>query len=117
MAKALKAVTTFTRDGITLLNKSNSRNSNADNFDYRVITVSTSETTFTIDSNIGNARECVIVNTDSTNYIDVGFDTTRTDIRLNPGRVALFDIKPTQSALYLIASTASVEVEIMIAED
>lgn len=88
----------------------------AGNVDNRIVSVATSETTFTIDANIGNAGYVYAKNLDGTNYVDLGFATTVYPLRLKAGQVALFPITPAQSALYMLANTAACRVEIMVHE-
>ncbi len=87
------------------------------NIDYRIVSVASgSETTFTFDTNIGNAGYAYVKNLDGTNYVDLGFATTVYPLRLKAGQVALFPITPAQSALYMLANTAACRVEIMVHE-
>jgi len=87
-----------------------------DALDYRRIDVTTGEVTHTIDTAIGNAGMCLIINLDSTNFVDVGFATTVYPIRLLAEQATLLPLTPATSALYLKADTATCEVDIYIRE-
>lgn len=89
----------------------------AGNVDNRIVSVSSGgETTFTLDTNIGNAGYVYAKNLDATNYVDLGFATTVYPLRLKAGQVGIFPITPATSALYLLANTAACRVEIMVHE-
>ena len=58
---------------------------------------------------------CVIENLDSTYDVDIGFSTGVYGIRLKPGEVNVFRLKPGAS-LYLLAYTAPCIVDIQVLE-
>lgn len=85
--------------------------------DGRRVDVATSETTVTFDTNVGNAGYLVIINRDATNYIRFGFATTVYVGRLKAGEVAVLRIEPGTAAMYLIANTATCQVQFKLFED
>lgn len=85
-------------------------------WDYRNVNVGTSEYTFTIDTGIGDAGQCLIVNRDDTNYVQVGFATGVYYLRILKGEPALIPLEPGTSALYLLANTAACDCEIYVRE-
>ncbi len=86
-------------------------------FDYRKVTIPTTEYTNTFDTEVGNAEWCFIVNADTGNYVRVGFSAGSYDIRLRPSQTALLPLEPATASLFLIADTASCEVEIFVHEE
>ena len=84
--------------------------------DYRRIDALTSEVTHTIDTSIGDAGWCMIVNEDETNFVEVGFATTVYPMKLLAGQFALIPLTPATSALYLKADTATCEVDVYTRE-
>lgn len=97
-------------------NVSASVTTTGESWDYRHINVGTSEETFTIDTDVGDAGWCLIINRDGTNFLEVGFATTVYSMKLKSGEFALFPITPAASALYLKADTAAVDVEVYVRE-
>ena len=87
-----------------------------DGWDFRKVSVTTSEYTFTIDTGIGDAGLCMLYNADSTNFVQYGFATTVYHQRILGGHVALFQLEPGTAAIYLKADTATCEVEVYVRE-
>ena len=87
-----------------------------DGWDFRKVSVTTSEYTFTIDTGIGNAGLCMLYNADGTNFVQYGFVTTVYHQRMNAGEPALFRLEPGTAAIYLKADTATCEVEVYVRE-
>lgn len=85
--------------------------------DARRVDVTTSETTVTFDTNVGNAGYLVLINRDTTNYVRYGFATTVYVGRLKAGEVAVLRIEPGTSAMYLVANTATCQVQFKLYED
>jgi len=86
--------------------------------DAGIKTVTTSGTNFTL-SNVTTPGYVALRNTDTTNFVDIGYDdggTLRDLIRLNAGDVALFRMEPTRT-LRGQADTASVIVAYLILEN
>ncbi|MDH3279533.1 MAG: hypothetical protein OEQ39_03040 [Gammaproteobacteria bacterium] len=116
------AVTTSFADGLTGLTKSQSDTFTltGNDFDHKLVTVTTGEYTWTLPTGIGSAGYMFIKNHDTTgsalNYVDVGVATTVYFCRLYPGQSGIFPVAPTTSAIYLKAGTASVFVEAFIRE-
>ena len=87
--------------------------------DRRVLSIGTSEESFTISTDIGDAGICYLENLDATNYVSVGFSTGVYGIRLGPsgsGIPAQFALEPATATIYLLANTASCNVKIHVAE-
>ena len=88
------------------------------NSDSGLQTCTTSGTNFTL-TNVTTAGYVGLRNTDSTNYIDIGYDdsgTLRDLIRLKAGEVCMFRLQPART-IRGKANTASVIVEYMIFQD
>lgn len=113
---SITAVLTDSTIGLTRRTDNLAVTTAAGNVDNRIVSVATSETTFTLDTNIGNAGYVYAKNLDATNYVDLGFATTVYPLRLKAGQVAIFPITPATSALYLLANTAACRVEILVHE-
>lgn len=87
------------------------------NEDYRVLTITSgAEVTFTIDTDIGDAGLCVIVNQDASNFLKVGFATGDYPIKILAGCPAVIPLAAATSALYLRADTADLTAEIYVHE-
>ena len=86
------------------------------NLDLRRASVTTSEYTYTFTTDIGDAGYCWVRNTDATNFVQLGFATGDYKMKLLPGQVALFPLLAAQAALYLLADTATCEVELYVHE-
>tara|TARA_R100000152_G_C6750327_1_gene173956 strand:+ start:280 stop:636 length:357 start_codon:yes stop_codon:yes gene_type:complete len=84
--------------------------------DSGVIEVGTSETTLTLKTDIGDAGYAIVVNRDSTNYVELGFSTGSYVVKLLAGQVALMPLQSTISAIYLRANTAACDVQYKIFE-
>lgn len=87
-----------------------------ENVDHRIVPVTTSEYEFTIDAGIGSPGYCFVRNCDSTNFVNLGFATETYSMKLLAGDVAVFPLVATQDVLYLIADTATCNVEIFVHE-
>lgn len=86
----------------------------APEFDYRIISIATSEATYSIPSDITAPGYLFLRNMDATNYVQVGFATTVYHIRLLAGQVALLPIEPGETDLFLKSNTAACDVEIYL---
>lgn len=81
-----------------------------------VISVATSETSWTVPTDIGNAGYLYIVNRDTTNFVDVGTATGVYPWRMPAEGPALIPLAPTTATLYFLADTAACDVEIHVWE-
>ena len=144
MASALTTTLTVTQtvkenrnttNAVTHTNPNVSVTRTGDNVDHRILTVDSTEDTFTISTEIGNAGWCYIKNHDDpagTNIdLTVGY-VTESDadgggagtaqfashgIRIKAGESACFRLVETVSALYMKSDSASVLVEVKVWED
>lgn len=83
------------------------------------ITVGTSEEELTINADITAGSDpgyAHFVNTDATNYVQVGMSTGAYFMRLKAGESAVLPLDPGITSLFLKANTASVQLEILIFE-
>lgn len=117
MANTLSVQTTINNSTLGI-NKTSTASvtTTGDNVDLKVASVTTSEYTWTIDTDIGDVGYVWVRNIDSTNYVQVGFATTDYKIRLLAGQTAVIPVEPATSALYLKANTATCLVEFMAIE-
>ena len=93
-------------------------NQNNPGFDANIWSVTTSAVNLS-PNNITTKGYVAFRNTDSTNYVTIGYDdsgTLRDLIKLNPGEVALFRVLSTRT-IRGQANTATVKVEYTIFED
>lgn len=89
----------------------------AGKIDSRIINATSgSEVEHTFSTAVGNAGYLYIKNMDATNYVDIGFATGVYPHRYKAGQVGLFPITPAQSSIFLLANTATCEVEITLHE-
>jgi hypothetical protein len=85
--------------------------------DARIVSVGTTEYTFTIDTSVGNAGYAYIENLDATNYVRWGYSTGVYNHRALPGnKPNIVNLEPTVSAIYLIANVAACDVYIHVEE-
>lgn len=84
--------------------------------DRRVVTVGTSEESFTISTDIGNAGLIYMENLDSTNFVQFGYVTTEYWERLSPGVPHVLELEPTVATLFMKADTAACQVVFHIFE-
>ncbi len=124
MAKTMVTNITVSRGGTSIFALAGAtRNTTNDSFACSQITVNTSETTYTIPTDVGNAMEVGIRNMSAANFVDVGFATGSYFIRLRPttntntGSAAYFPVIPTQGSIFMLANTAACEVEIFVQEE
>lgn len=76
----------ITDDSTTLIDETETYTPAGNAKVYTRMDVGTSEVTYTLPTSIGNAGCFVVKNLDTTNYMDIGFATTRKDIRVPPNR-------------------------------
>jgi len=105
-------------DGTNEVNKTKTAaiTTTGEGIDYRVVPVTTSEYTFTIDTDIGDAGYCMIINNDATNFVEVGFATTVYPLKVLAGQPAVFPLAAATAALYLKADTATCNVQVYVHE-
>lgn len=77
------------------------------------------EETVTISADITGGSDpgiCIITNADDTNYVQIGFETTKYFLRLSPGTSNLVELDAGITQLFLIANTDTVDVILDIRE-
>lgn len=84
-------------------------------FQHSVQTVATSEETLAIHSDIGTVGYVFIQNMDSSNFIQLGPATGRTDFKLLAGEGMIFRLN-SGTTIYMKADTSSVDVEYIVVE-
>ncbi len=84
-------------------------------FQHSVQTVGTVEEALSIHSDVGAIGYVFIQNLDSTNYIQIGPATGRTDFRLLAGEATIFRLD-TGTTIYVKANTAQLDVEYIVLE-
>jgi len=87
-----------------------------DHEDAGRISVGTSEEVLTFKTDIGSAGYMILINRDATNYVQVGISTGAYMMRILPGQVALLPVEPTLGGIYLIANTATVQLQYKLFE-
>ena len=85
-------------------------------FDYRRISVGTSEEEHTFNTDIGNANQMLFINRNATNYVEVGYATTVYSHKVLAGHPMLISLQPTQASIFLKANTAACDCEIYVRE-
>lgn len=103
-------------DGVIQRSHSATTTPSGSNFEAVRISVGTTEETHTINTEVGNAKQLMIVNHDDTNFVEVGTATGVYFARVLPGEANLLSIPPTTATLYLKADTAAVTTELIIRE-
>lgn len=108
-------------DGIVRINNTETRTAVGNSMVDTVIDVTTSEVTYAIPADIGDARELIIQNNDAaaTSFISWGFDPTSTtahSMKVFGGGVNKVDLVETTGTIYLIADTATQEVHLVCRE-
>jgi len=92
--------------------------SGSPNVDENTKTITTAGTNITL-SNVTTPGYVALRNTDTTNFVDIGYDdsgTIRDLIRLKPGEMCMFRLQPART-LRGKADTASVVIQYMIFQD
>lgn len=118
MTLSIKTGVLLSIDGLAHVNKLLTRTSTGDSYQVLKKNVGTSEETFTIDADIGSVREVAIVNTDDTNFVDIGLTTSgQYGIRIDPGEAVLLTMVPTIGTIYCKADTAACEVLFVAVEE
>lgn len=86
-------------------------------FDWRRVSVGTTEESFSISGDLTNGTGFAhFFNADSTNYVQVGIGTGAYFMRLKAGEHAVLPLDNAVTTLYLKANTASVDLEIYVTE-
>ena len=84
--------------------------------DVRILEIGTSEEEVTIATEIGDCGIAFIQNLDSTNYVEVGFLTTETQIKIPAGQFALIPLAPATASLFMKANTDACDVKVYFHE-
>jgi hypothetical protein len=87
-----------------------------DNRDSGDLDVLTSEVSYTLSTDIGNAGYGLFINRDTTNYIDLGFATGVYPCRLLPTQAAILPLAPATASFFAIANTATCRMEFEVFE-
>lgn len=108
-------------DGLIRINNTETRTVTGNSMVDTVIDVTTSEVTYTIPTDIGDARELIIENNDAaaTSFITWGFEETTTQahaMKVYGGGVNKVDLVEATGTIYLIADTATQEVHLVCRE-
>lgn len=78
--------------------------------------VATSVTTITISADFANPGYAIFINRDDTNFVKMGTTSGDYGWRLAPGQIAVIPLDNSTSAVYLIADTATCQVQYLIYE-
>lgn len=113
----LSASFRYVKNGITQTRSlSDSVTVTGNEFAHNVQAIGTTAEAISV-GDVGTAGYCVFVNTDSTNFVEIGRDDTgtfRAVVKLKPGEFSIFR---AGVALYGKADTASCNVECWVFED
>lgn len=121
MAMTLNVTAGISVPAINLARESSSLEVEAtgDHWDYRKLTIGTTEETVVISPDITDGNDpgyAFFYNADATNYVRIGFATTAYFMRLGPGQSAILPLDAAITQLFMIANAAACKVEFFILE-
>jgi len=109
---------TYTVDGVKLVDVSKSRTSTGNQSICRPkMVVGTSEVEETLPTDIGDAREVVITNHDTTAYVQVGIATGVYSLRIRPGDTDKLSLEPGTGSLFFLSDEADTECTYYVHEE
>lgn len=119
---AISTLFKFTdNDGIVRINNTETRTPTGNSMVDTVVDITTGEVTYTIPTDIGDARELIIENNDAaaTSFITWGYEPNSTQthaMKVYGGAVNKVDLVESVATIYLIADTATQEVHLVCRE-
>ena len=86
-----------------------------DSYTSAVQNIGTTEEALTLVPDLTTPGYVILINLDSTNYVEVGSTTGVYDLKLKPGELALY--RHNSSTIYAKANTSAINLEYIVVED